>query len=249
MIRVNNLVKKYIEKTVLDTLSFTIHPGEILGIMGRNGAGKTTLIQCLLNETDYSGEIYINPELLAHKSKRMHPRHVYVMSDTPHIYSYLTGLEQVEFILKIKGAPLPRQETILEVMNIFGLTETDSHTLIKNYSFGMKRKVLLLAGFLLKPKLMILDEPTTGLDAPSVITLKRLIQSLSKQDSSFMISSHDPNLLSELSTNLIVLHNKKIAYHNPKFKTETRDLSQLYIEIIEENIDQSIEKILQSPPY
>ena len=104
---------------------------------------------------------------------------IFILSVTPpHLYEYLSGHEYVCFVLEIKGKSHPDKKLVSELFDLFDLSSSDQNSLIKNYSFGMRRKVVLIAGFLLNPPLMILDEPTTGLDAASIVILKKLIRGI-----------------------------------------------------------------------
>lgn len=243
MIDVQKLYKKYGNSTILSDINFSIAKGDIFGVMGRNGAGKTTLIKSILNEVKYQGDITLSSEIQK-EDGRLDPESVYFVSDTPHTYGYLTGIEYLQFVLKIKNKAIPPKEKIFETLNFFGLSKDDSLRLLKDYSFGMSRKIVLATGFLAKPKLMILDEPTIGLDVPSVITLKKLILKASEQGMTFLVTSHDPSLMSELCSSLLILHDNKAVYNSSDFKSEARNLGDLYIDLIGENVDSAINSIL-----
>jgi ABC-type multidrug transport system ATPase subunit len=213
--------------------------------MGRNGSGKTTLINTLLGKLPKNGKIEYDP-LICDSKKRISNKEVFFVSDSPFTYDYLTGMEFVEFILMVKAEKNVERGRVLEFFEFFGLSEEDSRKLMKNYSFGMKRKTLLTAGFLMKPSLMILDEPTIGLDVPSVISLKKLINEYSKSEKTILVTSHDPSLMSELCQSLIVLDSGKAVYQNDNFKEEAKDLATLYLELVGENINQKIATLLEN---
>lgn len=239
MIEVKNLTVGYEGPSVLNDVNFNLLEGSIFGVMGKNGSGKTTLIKTILGELPYEGSVTYSTDLLDSK-KRISKETVFYVSDSPFIYDYLSGIEFVLFLLNLKGGRYVEKKEILNVFEFFGLSEQDSSKLMKDYSFGMKRKTLLTAGFLLNPKLMILDEPTIGLDVPSVIALKKLIQEYCKRGSSVLVTSHDPSLMSELCDRLIILDNKSAVYYNENFKDEKRDLSTLYLDLVGENLTQKI---------
>jgi|GEM_PF-5386351 len=228
MIKVNKLNKSYGETTVLEDISFSINKGQVFGVMGRNGAGKTTLIRSILQKVEYSGSIDFESQLMGAKGK-LNSELIYFVSDTPHVYEYLTGIEYIQFVLKVKNRDLPPNSRILEILSFFGIEEKDTHRLLKEYSFGMKRKIVLATGFLMKPEFMILDEPTIGLDVPSVIILKKLILASADQKMTFLVTSHDPTLMSELCEALLILDDHKMVYLNKNFADEKENLSELYI--------------------
>ena len=242
MIEAKGLSKSFADKVVLSNIDFRIAKGNIFGVMGRNGAGKTTLIKALLREVTYSGEVALAEELLI--KENVNPRQVYYVSDTPHTYGYLSGLEFIQFALRIKGREVPSQERIFQVLYFFGIAKEDALKLLKDYSFGMRRKVVLTVGFLMKPALMILDEPTIGLDTPSVIILKKLILAAAKKEITFFVTSHDPVLMAELCDSLLVLHDSRPVYYNQDFALESRDLSELYMDLIGEDIEEKVKNIL-----
>lgn len=243
MIHISGLSNKYGETKILSDISFSISKGEILGVMGKNGAGKTTLIKSILREVDFSGTIDM-PSLLINKNNTIDYENIYFVRDTPHIYEYLTGPEYIQFVLRVTNKKLPPDSRIFEVLETFGIEPDHFSQLLKEYSFGMKRKVVLGAGFLMMPKLMILDEPTIGLDVSSVIILKKLIFSAAKKGMTFLVTSHEPTLVSELCHSLLILNNTKMVYYNKDFKTESEPLDQLYMKLIGENLNDKITAIL-----
>lgn len=244
MIKVEALSVSYEKKPVFSDIHFTIRAGEVYGVMGKNGSGKTTLINALLGRLPKSGEIHYDSTLLDEK-QQLSNKDVFFVSDSPFIYDYLTGLEFVEFILMVKAQKKTDHRKILEYFEFFGMSKLDSQKLMKTYSFGMKRKTLLAACFLMKPQLIILDEPTIGLDVPSVISLKKLIKEYSKLDKTILITSHDPSLMSELCQSLLILDSGKAVYQNDCFETETKDLATLYLDLVGENINQKIATLLR----
>ncbi len=244
MVKVENLSVSYPGHKVFEDINFNICKGEVFGVMGKNGSGKTTLINTLLGKIPKEGVIQHDPILLDEK-KRISNKEVFFVSDSPFIYDYLTGFEFVEFILMVKAKKNVEQKKVQDYFRFFGITEDDSKKLMKTYSFGMKRKTLLTAGFLMKPNLMILDEPTIGLDVPSVISLKKLISEYSRTEKTVLITSHDPSLMSELCQSLLILDSGKAVYQNNDFKNETKDLATLYLELVGENINQKIAALLE----
>ena len=175
MINIKNLTKAFKNKEVLQSINMELEKGRIHAIMGKNGAGKTTLINCLLQEITYQGliETQITRDDIA------------FLSDTPHYYDYLTGEEFVSLTLKLHNKIPPQRKLILDFFEIFGFSPNEEQMLLKTYSFGMKKKTALIAFILLKPQLLILDEPTNGLDASSIILLKKMIKRTAEQGTLF----------------------------------------------------------------
>jgi len=244
MIKIRDLTKVYDQKVALTNISAEIESGSVFGVMGRNGAGKTTLIRCLLGELPFEGNIAY-PESFLATSGRLDFRVTHFVGDQPHLYDYLTALEYIQFVLALKEQPVPEPERILDSLEVFGISPRESCQLIKTYSFGMRRKVALVSGFLMKPRLMVLDEPTTGLDVPSVITLKSLIKEQAQQGTTFVISSHEPAVMEELSDALLILNQTQTVYWNPKFSDEVRDLPELYMECIGEDSVANAQRVVK----
>ncbi len=240
MVNVKNLSVSYGEKSVFNSVDLEINQGSISGLMGRNGAGKTSLIKAIIGEIPYRGDVCYDPILLDGK-KRLSKQNLFFVSDSPFYYDYLTAVEFAQFTIHIKtGKSLPLEQ-IFKVFDFFGIEESDSLQFMKDYSFGMRRKVVLSIGFILKPRLLILDEPTIGLDVPSVIALKKLLKEYVKMGNSVLVSSHDPLLIKELCQTLLILNDQKSVYYNKDFQEEERDLSALYLDLVGENLTKKIE--------
>ncbi len=235
MIYVRNLNKSYGKREVLKNISFTLKKRSLCGLMGKNGVGKTTLIKSILKRVKYGGNVALDIE----------DKDIYFISDSPHLYEYLSGHEYVCFVLEIKGKSHPDKKLVSELFDLFDLSSSDQNSLIKNYSFGMRRKVALAAGFLLNPPLMILDEPTAGLDAASIVILKKLIRESSLNGMTFLIASHLMDFIINLCDSLIILNEKKIVYNEQCLENEKRDLSELYLNIIGDNLEKRIQEVSQ----
>ena len=243
MIEVKKLTKKYGDRTILSDISFRVEEETVFGIMGKNGIGKTTLIESLIKKRKHEGEVVLSENLIR-KNGLIDYSNLYYVNDSPHSYDYLTGLEYIYFVLRIKNKPLPAESDILELLQVFGIDSESENKLMITYSFGMRRKIILALGFLIKPDLMVLDEPTIGLDVPSVIALKKMILMSSRNKQTFIISSHEPSVISELCDALMILHESKVAYYNENFKNEQQKLDKLYMNIIGFDIDKKINSIL-----
>ena len=235
MIHVENLSKSYGNNEVLKDISFHIKKNKVCGLIGKNGSGKTTLIQSILNRVDYHGKIKVDSE----------DREIYFISDTPSLYNYLSGHEYVLFVQEVKGCPKPNENLINELFDLFGFSTLTKNSLIKDYSFGERHKTALIAGFLLNPRLMILDEPTTGLDSTSTIILKKLIQESFLNGMTLIITHHEIEFIKNVCNSLIILHEKKIVYNEQDLNNETRNLNNLYLNIIGNNLERRVQSMSQ----
>jgi ABC-2 type transport system ATP-binding protein len=193
VLKVENVTKIIKDKTLVDEVSFEVNEGEVFGFLGPNGAGKTTTIRMLVGLISPSKG---NIEIAGYKIKtnfKQAMKQIGCIVENPELYGYLSGWENlVQFarMLNIKD-----EQKINEVVKLVNLTER-IHEKVKNYSLGMKQRLGIAQALLGNPKLLILDEPTNGLDPAGIRELREFVHMLVKQRNiSVFISSH---LLSEI---------------------------------------------------
>lgn len=194
IIQVNNLSKHYKEIKAVDDISFTVNQGEIYGFLGQNGAGKSTTIRMLLTLVEPThGHIEIFGSNL-HNHRKEILREVGAIIEKPDLYKYLTALENLSIFAKLSGIRATKKQ-LLHQLEMVGL-KNRVNSKIKTYSQGMKQRLGIAVALVHDPKLIILDEPTNGLDPPGIADMRNLILQLSKeQGKTIFISSH---LLSEI---------------------------------------------------
>ena len=215
MIEVKNLVKKYGDHLAVDDLSFKIEKGKIYGFLGPNGAGKTTTMNIITGYlASTTGDVFVDeynildePDL-ARKS-------IGYLPEQPPVYFDMTVMEYLEFASELKKIPKnKRKQEIDEIMEMVKITDM-SRRLIKNLSKGYRQRVGLAQAILGYPEVIILDEPTVGLDPKQIIEIRDLIKSL-KEKHTVILSSH---ILSEVSAVcdyiLIISHGKLVASGTP----------------------------------
>lgn len=189
MIEVRNLVKKYGSHLAVDHLSFTVEPGKIYGFLGPNGAGKSTTMNIMtgyLGATE--GEVIVNGHNML-KEPEEAKKSIGYLPEIPPLYTDMTVEEYLTFaaqLKKVKKAEIPSQVT--QVMDLVKLTDVRKR-LIRNLSKGYKQRVGLAQAVLGFPEIIILDEPTVGLDPMQIIEIRQLIRELSK-DHTIILSSH-----------------------------------------------------------
>ncbi len=195
MIEVSNLTKMYGSKLAVNNISFTVNDGEIVGFLGPNGAGKTTTMNILTGYISAtSGSVSINGHNIFTEPEKA-KKEIGYLPDTPPIYSDMKVHEYLTFAAEIKGVPKNRRnEAINEVMESVNIKDV-SNKLIKNLSRGYKQRVGLAQALINKPKVLILDEPTIGLDPKQIIEVRNIIKSLGGEHT-VILSSH---ILSEVS--------------------------------------------------
>lgn len=195
MIQVKNLTKKYGNHLAVDDISFQVKEGHIYGLLGPNGAGKSTTMNII---TGYiaptSGTVEIDGHVMGQDTLKA-KNCIGYLPEIPPLYPDMYVREYLQFVSRLKNTPKEkREEQIEDVMKRTGLTDV-SKRLIKNLSKGYKQRVGIAQALLGNPKIIILDEPTVGLDPEQIIEIRTLIKSL-KKDHTVILSSH---ILSEIS--------------------------------------------------
>lgn len=192
VVSVRHLTKRIRGKTIVENISFDLYPGEIFGFLGPNGSGKTTTIRMLVDLIKpTSGEVVICGHHVR-RSPEKALRHVGCIVENPEVYGYLTGWENLEqFARMLPGIGNVR---IAEVAELVRLGER-IHDKVRTYSLGMRQRLGIAQALLGKPRLLILDEPTNGLDPQGIHELRAFVRGLAETGISILISSH---LLSEI---------------------------------------------------
>ncbi|MBS1920112.1 MAG: ABC transporter ATP-binding protein [Bacteroidetes bacterium] len=214
IIQVKNLVKDFREIKAVDDLSFEVPEGLVYGFLGQNGAGKSTTIRMLLTlvkPTD--GEIRIFGADLK-KNRKEILRHVGAIIERPDLYKYLSGIENLRIFATMSGVRVTKKK-LMDELDRVGLADRASSK-VKTYSQGMKQRLGIATALIHDPKLIILDEPTNGLDPLGIADIRNLILHLSKDlHKTVFISSH---LLSEMEliadAMLIIDKGKKVVEGN-----------------------------------
>ena len=212
MIAVDGLTKLYGDFAAVTDLSFTVHPGEVLGLVGPNGAGKTTTLRCLAGIIPATrGQVMIDGFDIA-EDPLAAKQVVSFFTDEPRLFDYLTVRQHLEFTARLYQVAdaKERGKMLLEELDMGDKTEL----LATELSRGMKQKVALACGFLHQPRVMFFDEPLTGLDPLAIRKTKELIVRQAKDRGvAIIISSHLLHLLEEVCSHfLIVKRGTKVAH-------------------------------------
>lgn len=203
-----NLSKKYGKKTAVDNVSFKLEQGEILGFIGPNGAGKTTTIKLILGlQKITSGAVYINGFDIEKNFENAIKR-VGAIIENPDLYMYLTGYENLKQIAKFYENI--DEKRIREVVKLVGL-ENRINDKVSKYSLGMRQRLGIAQAILPKPNLLILDEPTNGLDPEGIIHVRNLLKELAKSENmAIFVSSHALSELENLCTKICIVKNGRL---------------------------------------
>lgn len=192
-LKISNISKKFGKRTVLDNVSFEAHTGEVLGLLGPNGAGKTTLIKLITGLLAIEdGEIEILGNSLE-KNYEDAMRNLGAIVENPEMYKYMTGMQNIMQYARMRDNIT--KERIDEVVELVGLTNR-IHEKVGKYSLGMRQRLGVALSLLHSPKILILDEPTNGLDPAGIKQLRDIVTNIAHtEDVCVMVSSH---LMSEM---------------------------------------------------
>lgn len=204
----HDLTKKYKKHTSVDGLNLRIRRGEIYGFLGPNGAGKTTTIRMLLGLVKPTkGNIEIFGQNL-NKNRLQILQRIGSLVESPTYYGNLTGYENLEAVRRLRGLPEQRVNEVLETVRLSKV----ANRLTKEYSLGMKQRLGIAVALLSSPDLLILDEPTNGLDPSGIQEIRELIKELPKSGMSVIVSSHLLSEIDQMATQVGIINNGRMIF-------------------------------------
>jgi ABC-2 type transport system ATP-binding protein len=207
ILEVNHISKSFSGKKILDNISFSISEGEIVGFVGPNGAGKTTTIRLITNliHSDKGNVSICGCDLIKEREKAL--SNAAAIIENPSLYTFLSGFDNIDFIRKINNIS---KEKVNKIIEFIGLSDRINDK-VKKYSLGMKQRLALGICLLTEPKLLILDEPTNGLDPSGTLELRKILVSLTKENkTSILISSHILSEIEKICDKIIFIKDGKI---------------------------------------
>ncbi len=214
MLRVDNLTKKFKDFTAVDDLSFTVNEGDVYGFLGQNGAGKSTTIRMLLTLiAPTGGNIFFHEENVAnHRNAWL--RQTGAVVERPDVYGFLSAYDNLSIFARLAGAKVTRK-LLMDQLEMVGLAER-AKSKVKTFSQGMKQRLGIAIALVHNPSLVILDEPTNGLDPQGIADMRNLIISLRKDHGKTMIiSSHLLYEIEQVATRMLIINKgKKIVEGN-----------------------------------
>ncbi len=220
MIQLTHLVKKFGDRLAVDDLTLQVPRGEIYGLLGHNGAGKSTAIGMMLGQVwPTGGEVRIcGHDVTTRRSAALHS--VGAIFETPAFYEYLSGWRNLE-ILSSYTAPTPRAR-IAEVIDWVRLTGRE-HSKVRTYSHGMRSRLALAQALLPRPELLILDEPSDGLDPEGIHEMRQTILRLRRElGLTILLSSHFLSEVEQLCTRIAVLKQGRMVFEGPLHEVRQR---------------------------
>lgn len=209
MVEVKNLTKRYGNMTAVDDISFSVESGEILGFLGPNGAGKSTTMNIITGYiSSTEGTVTIDGYEILDNPKQAKKKIGY-LPEIPPLYPDMTVRKYLDFMFDLKKVRLPKREHIDEVMRLVKITDVGER-IIRNLSKGYRQRVGFAQALLGNPPVLILDEPTVGLDPQQIIEIRNLIKSLGRKHT-VILSSHVLSEISATCDRIIVISNGRLV--------------------------------------
>lgn len=229
VIETRDITKVYGEQTVVNKVNLHVQKGRIYGLLGRNGAGKTTIMKMILGLTAItSGEVDVFGKNIKGNERRIYPR-IGAIIETPGFYPNLTGTENLEIFAKLRGTAQPN--AVKEALDVVGLPYRDKK-LFSKYSLGMKQRLGIANAILHDPELLILDEPTNGLDPIGIAEMRNFILSLSKErGKTILISSHILSEIAMLADDIGIIHGGVLLEESSFAALERKNRKYIQIQV------------------
>ncbi|MEQ9513140.1 MAG: ATP-binding cassette domain-containing protein [Balneola sp.] len=204
-LHIRNLHKRYGKVHAVNDLSLEIQPGQVFGILGPNGSGKTTTLGIVLdvikkNSGEYS---WFGAPPSAESRKK-----IGAILESPVFYPYLSAVDNLKIVALIKGAAESRIDAVLEIVDL----HERKHDAFKTYSLGMKQRLAIASALLADPQVMILDEPTNGLDPQGIAEIRELIIQIAQQGKTIILASHLLDEVQKVCSHFAVLKKGKLMY-------------------------------------
>jgi ABC-2 type transport system ATP-binding protein len=238
MLEAHGLTKSYASVVAVKDVSFTLARGQVLGCLGPNGSGKSTTVKMLIGLLEPSGgKVLFNGEDI-HEDLAGFRKLLGYVPEEPNLYPYLSGHEYLEMIGLLRGIP---QATLGKKMNsllhLFSL-DAHRHASLASYSKGMRQRILLIAALMDDPKLLIFDEPLSGLDVTTALVLKNLIRELGQQGRAVFYCSHVLEVVEQVCSHLLILRKGEVLAYGTteaiQHNVEHSSLEKAFVHMIEE---------------
>jgi len=236
ILKINNLTKKYGHVTAVKNLSFDIEKGNIYGILGPNGSGKSTTLGVVLNVVNKTnGDFsWYNGALSTHEALKK----VGAIIERPNFYPYMTAHQNLKLVCKIKGVNTERIDEKLKIVDL--LDRRDDK--FKTFSLGMKQRLAIASALLNNPEILILDEPTNGLDPQGIHQVREIIKEIANKGTTILLASHLLDEVEKVCTHVVVLSKGEKLYSG---RVEEMISSHGFFELKADNQDELI-KLLEN---
>ena len=234
MLKIKGLKKSFKAKEVLKNLNLSIKEGEIVCLLGNNGAGKTTLINCILRmiQADAGSILLDGRDIFTYKNEEYFSKVNALLESSVNVYDYLTGWQNIEYfsgLLKLDS----ENEKIKTYISLFELEEA-IHEAVGTYSRGMRQKLALLIALMSSPKLLLLDEPTLGLDIQSKLSVIQILNTIIKIEKiAVLLTSHQMDVVQKLQSRILILKDGVVHEFD---KTDYEDKDLYMVSFIKDNV-------------
>ena len=234
MLEIKGLKKSFKAKEVLKNLNLSIKEGEIVCLLGNNGAGKTTLINCILRmiQADAGSILLDGRDIFTYNNEEYFSKVNALLESSVNVYDYLTGWQNIEYfsgLLKLDSG----NEKIKTYISLFELEEA-IHEAVGTYSRGMRQKLALLIALMSSPKLLLLDEPTLGLDIQSKLSVIQILNTIIKTEKiAVLLTSHQMDVVQKLQSRILILKDGVVHEFD---KTDYEDKDLYMVSFIKDNV-------------
>ena len=248
MLEIKSLTKKFKNNIVLNNVNLKINANEIITLLGKNGVGKTTLINCILKlyKPDI-GKIFFNgTDIFEIKNKQYYSKISVVLENSENVYDYLSGMDNIKYFLGLSNISYnDYKNDLFYYLDLFDMNNS-VHKKVGNYSFGMRQKLSLIIALITNPQLLILDEPTLGLDIKTKYKVLYAVKEIVKNKSmSILLTTHQSEIIEPLNSRIVFLTNGEtqeydsinnligtdetyeIEYLNEEYQVVTEDIVDL----------------------
>lgn len=238
ILSINNLTKKFGALTAVNDLSFSIEKGNVYGILGPNGSGKSTTLGIVLNVVNKtSGDFsWFNGAESTHNALKK----VGAIIERPNFYPYMSAVQNLALVCKIKGVSTTKINEKLEIVGL--LDRKDSK--FRTYSLGMKQRLAIASALLNDPEILILDEPTNGLDPQGIHQIREIIKKIASQGTTILLASHLLDEVEKVCTHVVILRKGVSLYSG---SVDAMNASHGFITLKSDNLD-TLEQALQNNP-
>lgn len=240
ILSINNLTKKFGYLTAVKDLSFTINKGNVYGILGPNGSGKSTTLGIVLNVVNKtSGEFHwFDGNTTTHDALKQ----VGAIIERPNFYPYMTAEQNLKLVCKIKGVDYKK---ITEKLEIVGLLDRKDSK-FKTYSLGMKQRLAIASALLNDPEILILDEPTNGLDPQGIHQIREIIKDIANNGTTILLASHLLDEVEKVCTHVVVLRKGEKLYSG---RVDEMINSYGFFELKAEKHNELLEELNSNPNF
>jgi ABC-2 type transport system ATP-binding protein len=238
MLEARGLTKYYGSVLAVQSIDFSLEPGQVLGYLGPNGAGKSTTVKMLTGLLEPTrGQVLFNGKNIQNDLVG-YRKHLGYVPEEANLYPYLTGYEYLELVGTLRGMPPARMkakiESFLELFSLFPQRRIS----LSSYSKGMRQRILLISALMDNPDVLILDEPLSGLDVTSALIFKNLIQSLSAKGKTILYCSHVLEVVEKVCSRLLILRKGQVIASGATEEVRQRigeaSLENIFLQLVED---------------